>query len=38
MYEKEVVREEAKLEKMTQEGRDEYDIRKQVHYFISTLI
>lgn len=30
MYEKEVVDEEAKLEKMRADGRDEYDIKKQV--------
>ena len=30
MYEKEVVDEEAKLERMKTDGRDEYDLRKQV--------
>ena len=30
MYEKEVVDEEAKLERMRADGRDEYDIKKQV--------
>lgn len=30
MYEKEVVDEEAKVERMKAAGRDEYDIRKQV--------
>ncbi len=30
MYEKEVVDQEAKIEKMKSEGKDVYDIRKQV--------
>lgn len=30
MYEKEVVAEQAKLDRMKAEGKDEYDIRKQV--------
>ena len=30
MYEKETVQEEEKVEKMKAEGRDEYDIKKQV--------
>ena len=30
MYEKEVVDQAAKVERMKQEGKDEYDIRKQV--------
>lgn len=30
MYEKEVLDEQTKVEKMKSEGRDEYDIRKQV--------
>ena len=30
MYEKEVVDQEAKVEKMKAEGKDEYDIKKQV--------
>lgn len=31
MYEKEVVDQEAKIEKMKAENKDEYDIKKQVH-------
>ena len=31
MYEKEVVDQEKKIEKMKAEGKDEYDIRKQVN-------
>ena len=30
MYEKELKEEEAKIEKMKNEGRDEHDIKKQV--------
>ena len=30
MYEKEVVEQERKIEKMKAEGKDEYDIKKQV--------
>lgn len=30
MYEREVVEEEGKLERMKSEGKDEYDIKKQV--------
>ena len=30
MYEREVVEEEKKMERMKAEGRDEYDIKKQV--------
>ncbi len=33
MYEKEVVDQEAKIERMKSEGKDEYDIKKQVVYF-----
>ena len=30
MYEKEVLEQEAKIAKMKEEGKDEYDIKKQV--------
>ena len=30
-YEKEVIQEEKRIEKMKEEGKDEYDIKKQVH-------
>jgi len=30
MYEKEVTQTEARIEKMKEEGRDEYDIKKMV--------
>lgn len=32
MYEREVLEQQEKVEKMQQEGRDEADIRKQVNY------
>ena len=31
MYEKEAVQEEEKVDRMKSEGKDEYDIKKQVH-------
>ncbi len=41
MYEKEVVDQEEKVEKMKVDGKDEYDIKKQVHdchlLYITTL-
>ena len=36
MYEKEVVDQEAKIEKMKAENKDEYDIKKQVLIFMSS--
>lgn len=30
-YEKEVIQEEKRIQKMKEEGKDEYDIKKQVH-------
>lgn len=33
MYEKEVNQQTAKVQKMKEEGKDEYDIRKQVHTY-----
>lgn len=38
MYEKEIVDEQAKVDKMIAEGRDEYDIRKQVIASTSTQV
>lgn len=32
MYEKEIVDQEKRIEKMKTEGKDEYDIKKQVIY------
>ena len=31
MYEGEVVQQQARIDKMVADGKDEYDIRKQVH-------
>ena len=37
MYEKEVVDQEAKIEKMKAENKDEYDIKKQVRCMIPQI-
>ena len=34
MYEKEVTQQEAKIAKMKDEGKDEYEIKKQAIYYI----
>ena len=38
MYEKEVIQIENRIEKMKADGKDEYDIRKMVSYFIFTIL
>ena len=38
MYEREVTLQTAKVQKMKDEGQDEYDIKKQVKYMYSTFL
>ena len=37
MYEKEVVDQQAKVDKMIAEKKDEYDIRKQVRWIFTSI-